>query len=53
MASDGESGWGVSHLASMPITLTFGIVLLAVLIVLILLRVVFGNISVGGSAGVK
>ncbi len=53
MSGDGESSWGVTHLASMPITLTFGIVLLAVLIVLVLLRVVFGNISVGGSAGVK
>lgn len=47
---DGESGWGVSHLASTPITLTFGIVLVAVLVVLILLRVVFGEISVSGGA---
>ena len=50
MAGDGESGWGVSHLSGMPITLTFGLVLLAVLIVLILLRVVFGEISVSGGA---
>jgi len=53
MASGDESSWGVSHLASTPITLTFGIVLVAVLIALVLLRIVFGNISVGGSAGVK
>jgi hypothetical protein len=45
-----ESGWGVSHLSSMPITVTFGVVLLAVLVVLILLRVVFGEISVSGGA---
>ena len=50
MNGDGESGWGVSHLASMPITLTFGMVLLAVLVVLILLRVVFGEIRVSGGA---
>jgi hypothetical protein len=50
---DGSGGFGIAHLASMPITLTFGIVLLAVLLVLVALRVVFGNISVGGSAGVK
>lgn len=53
MAADDGSSWGFSHLASMPITLTFGAVLLAVLIVLVLLRVVFGDIHVGGSAGVK
>jgi len=53
MAAGDQSGWGVSHLSSMPITLTYGLVLLGVLIALILLRIVFGNISVGGSAGVK
>lgn len=53
MTGDGESGFGFSHLAGMPITLTFGIVLLAVLVVLVLLRIVFGEISIGGSAGVK
>ena len=53
MAAGEDSSWGFSHLASMPITVTFGAVLLAVLVVLILLRVVFGDIHVGGSAGVK
>lgn len=47
---DGENSWGVSHLSSLPITLTFGTVLLAVLVVLILLRVVFGEITVSGGA---
>ena len=50
-SSDGTSSWGVAHLGSMPITLTFGIVLFTVLVVLILLRVLFGSISVSG--GVK
>ncbi len=49
--NDGSGGgWGVAHLAGMPITLTFGVVLAAVLIVLILLRVVFGEIRVSGGA---
>jgi uncharacterized membrane protein len=47
---DSESGFGVSHLASTPITLTFGVVLLFALLVLIFLRVVFGEISVSGGA---
>lgn len=48
MASSGDSSWGVSHLSGMPITLTFGIVLFTVLVVLVLLRVLFGSISVSG-----
>jgi hypothetical protein len=52
MASDGNSGsFGISHLSSMPVTLTFGVVLLFVLVVLVLLRVLFGSVSVSG--GVK
>jgi hypothetical protein len=47
MADNGESAFGFSHLSAMPITMTFGIVLLTVLVVLILLRVVFGEIRVG------
>ena len=50
-AGDGTSSWGVAHLGNMPITLTFGITLLTVLVVLILLRVLFGQVSVSG--GVK
>lgn len=47
MSDSGESNWGVSHLSGMPITLTFGVVLAVVLLVLIFLRVVFGEIRVG------
>jgi hypothetical protein len=43
----GTSGFGLSHLSNLPITLTFGIVLFATLIILIVLRVVFGSVSVG------
>lgn len=52
MNGDGESTFGVSHLSNLPITLTFGMVLVAVLIVLVLLRVVFGEISLSGGAKV-
>jgi hypothetical protein len=48
---DDDGNWGIGHLAGMPVTLTFGLVLLGVLIVLVLLRVAFGSISVSG--GVK
>ena len=48
MANGDGSSWGVTHLSSMPITLTFGVSLLFVLIVLVLLRVLFGSISVSG-----
>lgn len=48
---DGESSWGIGHLSARPITLTFGAVLIAVLIILVILRVAFGEISVRG--GVK
>ena len=47
MSDDGQSSFGITHLANHPITLTFGISLLAVLIILIVLRVVFGEIRVG------
>ena len=43
-----DSGWGFGHLSSMPVTLTFGAALLAVLIVLVILHVAFGSISVQG-----
>lgn len=46
-----DSNWGFAHLGSMPVTLTFGVTLLAVLVILIVLRVVFGQVSVSG--GVK
>jgi hypothetical protein len=47
MNSDGESAFGVGHLTGLPITMTFGVVLVTVLLVLILLRVAFGEIRVG------
>ena len=47
MASDGDSSWGIGHLSAMPVTLSFGMVLLAVLVILIILRVAFGEIRVG------
>ena len=50
MNGDGESSFGVGHLASTPITVTFGAVLLAVLILLIVLRLVFADVSVRGGA---
>ena len=49
-ADDGQGSWGVSHLGSMPITLTFGTVLLGVLILLLILRLVFADITVRGGA---
>lgn len=48
---DDESNWGVSHLGAHPITLTFGMALLLVLVVLVILRVAFGEITV--KTGVK
>lgn len=50
MNGDGESGFGVDHLASTPITTTYGVVLLAVLVLLIVLRLVFADITVRGGA---
>lgn len=44
---DGDGGWGFSHLGSMPITLTFGVVLVLALLVLVFLRVAFGELRVG------
>lgn len=50
MTGGEDSSFGVSHLSNLPITLTFGGMLLVVLVVLILLRVVFGEITVSGGA---
>ena len=47
MSADDGGSWGLSHLSSMPVTLSFGLVLLAVLVILVILRVVFGEIRVG------
>lgn len=48
---DGESNWGIGHLSAHPITLTFGVVLALVLVILLILRLAFGSITVKG--GVK
>jgi hypothetical protein len=48
---DDDGNWGVGHLGSMPVTLTFGVTLAVVLVLLIVLRVAFGQITVSG--GVK
>lgn len=47
---DDESGFGVSHLSETPITMSFGLVLLGVLLLLVVLRLVFADVSVRGGA---
>jgi hypothetical protein len=48
-----ESGFGISHLSDLPITMSMGLVLAAVLAVLILLRVLFADVRFSAGAGVK
>lgn len=52
---DQESGFGVSHLSETPITVSFGLVLLGVLLLLLILRLVFADVgvSVSGRGGAK
>lgn len=47
---DGEGTFGVSHLSDLPITLSFGAVLILVLLLLVVLRIAFGSITVTGGA---
>lgn len=47
MNNDGST-WGLSHLSDMPITLSFGLVLVGVLVVLIVLRFLFADVTVRG-----
>lgn len=47
-SSDTSSGWGISHLSDLPITTSYGVVLLAVVVILILLRLFFADITVRG-----
>ena len=48
---DGTDGaFGLTHLGNLPVTLTFGMVLLGVLILLIILRLVFADVRVGGGS---
>lgn len=53
MNNDNTSGFGLSHLSSLPITTTFGFLLIAVLILLLVLRLVFADISVSGRGGAR
>jgi hypothetical protein len=46
------SGWGFSHLANLPVSLSVGATLLVVLIILVILRVVFADVRVSGGVGV-
>ncbi len=48
---DNGGTFGLSHLSANPIALTYGTVLIVVLVALVLLRILFGSISVSG--GVK
>lgn len=50
---DQESGFGVSHLSETPITASFGLVLLVVLLLLIVLRLVFADVGVSVRGGAK
>ena len=47
MNGDTDSAWGVSHLSDMPITLSFGLLLLGALLLLLILRIAFLNVNAG------
>jgi len=46
MESDGT--FGISHLAGEPIALTYGMLLLGALLLLVVLRFLFGSVTVSG-----
>lgn len=48
-----ENGFGFSHLSDLPITMSFGLVLLGVLVALVILRVMFADVRFSAGAGVK
>lgn len=50
---DDDSGFGLSHLSQVPITASFGLVLLGVLLLLIMLRLVFGSVGASAGGGVR
>lgn len=50
---DNESSFGVSHLSETPITMGFGLVLLAVLLLLVILRLVFADVGVSVRGGAR
>jgi len=48
---DANSSFGVSQLSDNSITMTYGLVLIIALIILVILRLVFADVSVLGRAG--
>lgn len=53
MNNDGtDSAFGVSQLSNNSITMTYGLVLIVVLVILVMLRLVFADVNVSGKAGV-
>lgn len=44
---DGDGAFGISHLSEMPITLSFGLLLIGVLLLLVALRFLFADVRVG------
>ena len=53
---DGSSftdGWGLTHLSSMPVTMSYGLLLLGVLILLVVLKILFADVSVTTRGGVR
>jgi hypothetical protein len=50
-ADDGSGSFGISHLSAHPITISVGMALLAVLLILIVLRFAFADVKLSG--GVK
>ncbi|HEV2317336.1 MAG TPA: hypothetical protein VGV89_07165 [Thermoplasmata archaeon] len=53
MNNDNGSSFGLSHLSSLPITTSFGFLLLGVLVLLLVLRLVFADISISGRGGAR
>lgn len=51
--NQGVGSWGVSHLSGLPVTVTYGLLIITALAVLFLLRHFFGSIRVGTEAGVR
>lgn len=50
---DNESSFGVSHLSETPITASFGLVLLGVLLLLVILRLVFADVGFSARGGAR
>jgi hypothetical protein len=48
MYDDGTSSFGIGHLSAYPITVSVGVVLLGILILLVVLRLAFGSVRLEG-----